>query len=332
MGEKNEVAQFNTKLSYYVNEYTGLMQRDFEENGIKFDDYSKQCVVNSMSAMYQLLHSKNLEPKDINNSNMRDIIGKVASLKLNSNAVPRECYYTLTTKKVGSDYEKTIEMGIEGDGNDALLRNFGINIETVYPCWLVKEGDDFKFPRKIGVESTPPEWESKGLSEKVVRVVYPIKLKDGTIDYLISERNSVKLNLFAHIRNNMMNETFGLVKGGKKTRYDATDAEKKLIEDKKKEIYDELKICETLEDMLANKKAIPFISAAWLETPESMIVRKMRNNAIKKYPKDFNSLARQSFLEMDETFNAVQEEIDENANTVDFDDMQAIDVDSKVVE
>lgn len=332
MGEKNEVAQFNTKLSYYVNEYTGLMQRDFEENGIKFDDYSKQCVVNSMSAMYQLLHSKNLEPKDINNSNMRDIIGKVASLKLNSNAVPRECYYTLTTKKVGSDYEKTIEMGIEGDGNDALLRNFGINIETVYPCWLVKEGDDFKFPRKIGVESTPPEWESKGLSEKVVRVVYPIKLKDGTIDYLISERNSVKLNLFAHIRNNMMNETFGLVKGGKKTRYDATDAEKKLIEDKKKEIYDELKLCETLEDMLENQKAIPFISAAWLETPESMIVRKMRNNAIKKYPKDFNSLARQSFLEMDETFNAVQEEIDENANTVDFDDMQAIDVDSKVVE
>jgi len=332
MGEKNEVAQFNTKLSYYVNEYTGLMQRDFEENGIKFDDYSKQCVVNSMSAMYQLLHSKNLEPKDINNSNMRDIIGKVASLKLNSNAVPRECYYTLTTKKVGSDYEKTIEMGIEGDGNDALLRNFGINIETVYPCWLVKEGDDFKFPRKIGVESTPPEWESKGLSEKVVRVVYPIKLKDGTIDYLISERNSVKLNLFAHIRNNMMNETFGLVKGGKKTRYDATDAEKKLIEDKKKEIYDELKLCETLEDMLANQKAIPFISAAWLETPESMIVRKMRNNAIKKYPKDFNLLARQSFLEMDETFNAVQEEIDENANTVDFDDMQAIDVDSKVVE
>ena len=32
---KNEVAQFNTKLSYYVNEYTGLMQRDFEENGIQ---------------------------------------------------------------------------------------------------------------------------------------------------------------------------------------------------------------------------------------------------------------------------------------------------------
>ena len=206
-------------------------------------------------------------------------------LNLTPNAVPRECYYTLTTKKVGSDYEKTIEMGIEGDGNDSLLRNFGINIETVYPCWLVKEGDDFKFPRKIGVESTPPEWESKGLSEKVVRVVYPIKLKDGTIDYLISERNSVKLNLFAHIRNNMMNETFGLVKGGKKTRYDATDAEKKLIEDKKKEIYDELKLCETLEDMLANQKAIPFISAAWLETPESMIVRKMRNNAIQKISK-----------------------------------------------
>ncbi len=329
--KKQEVAQkqeFNTRLSFYVNEYTGLMKRDFEENGVPFDDYSKQCVVNSMSAMYQLLHGKNLEPSDVNGSNLRDIIGKVASLKLNSNAVPRECYYTIKKQKVGNDYEQVIEMGIEGDGNDALLRNFGINIETVYPCWLVKEGDEFKFPRKIGIESTPPEWESKGLSDKVVRVVYPIKMKDGIIDYLISERSSVKLNLFAHIRNNMMNETFGICEN----RYKATPKQLDEIKAKKDEIFALLKTCETVEDMLACEKAIPFISAAWLETPESMIVRKMRNNAIKKYPKNFNTLANQSYLELDETYSAVQTEINENANTVDFDDMQAIDVDSKVVE
>ena len=49
-----------------------------------------------------------------------------------------------------------------------------------------------------------------------------------------------------------------------------------------------------------------------------MIVRKMRNNAIKKYRKDFNSMAKQSFNQLDETYVQTQEEIAENANTEDF--------------
>ena len=99
----------------------------------------------------------------------------------------------------------------EGDGNDALLRNYGNDVK-VYPCWIVKEEDEFTYPKRKGIEVEPPTWEEKGLSNKVVRVVYPVKLKDGTIEYLISERESVKVNLIAHIRNNMMNETFGICK------------------------------------------------------------------------------------------------------------------------
>lgn len=173
---------------------------------------------------------------------------------------------------------------------------------------------------------TPPEWEEKGQSQKVIRVVYPIKLKDGTFQYLIAEREGVKVNLFAHVRNNLMNETFGLLgmkkdKSGKsvpRTRYDATPEEKKQIDAKKEEIFDALRKCETIEDMLACEIAKPFISAAWLDTPESMIVRKMRNNAVKKYRKDFNSMAKQSFNQLDETYVSVQEEIAENANSEDF--------------
>lgn len=314
---KNEVAQkpeLNTKLSFYVNEYTSLMERDFKENGIAFDDYSKQCVVNSMSSMYQLLHSKGLEPKDINGSNLREIIGKVASLKLNSNAVPRECYYTIRKQKVGDTYEQIIEMGIEGDGNDALLRNFGENVDTVYKCWEVKEGDEFIYPKHRGLEVTPPEWESKGLTEKVLRIVYPVKLKDGSITYLISERDSVKVNLIAHIRNNMMNETFGICAN----RYKATDKQLEEIKVKKEEVLNAVRSCATIEEIIELEIARPFISAAWLDTPESMIVRKMRNNAIKKYPKNFNSMAKQSFLEMDDTYTSVQSEIEENANSQDF--------------
>ena len=88
------------------------------------------------------------------------------------------------------------------------MRQFGNGIDTVYPVWLVKEGDDFTYPRRRGIEIEPAEWIPKGLSDKTVRVVYPVKLKDGTIDYLIAEREPVKTNLIAHIRNNLMNETF----------------------------------------------------------------------------------------------------------------------------
>ena len=70
--------------------------------------------------------------------------------------------------------------------------------------------------------------------------------------------------------------------------------------------------------MLSCDVAKPFISAAWLDTPEAMIIRKMRNNAIKKYPKDFNAIASQSLMQMDETYQQAQEEIAENANSEDF--------------
>ena len=76
--------------------------------------------------------------------------------------------------------------------------------------------------------------------------------------------------------------------------------------------------CATIDEMLVCEEAVPYISAAWLDTPESMIVRKMRNNAIKKFPKNFNTMASNSLLQMDETYQRVQEEIAENANSVEF--------------
>ena len=64
--------------------------------------------------------------------------------------------------------------------------------------------------------------------------------------------------------------------------------------------------------------AKPYISAAWLDTPEAMIIRKMRNNAIKKFPKNLNSMASSSLLQLDETYKASQEEIKENENSQEF--------------
>ena len=80
--------------------------------------------------------------------------------------------------------------------------------------------------------------------------------------------------------------------------------------------------------------ARPFISSAWLNTPEAMIVRKMRNNAIKKFPKDLNSMASSSLLQLDETYKVAQEEIKENENSQEFavEDEPDVVVESEAVE
>lgn len=331
-GEKKEVAQnqeFTTALSTWTNTITGLVTRDFEQCGVEFDEYSKRCAMSAMGSIFQLVQNTDKATmNDLNTSNLREIVEQCASLKLNANAVPREVYFQLRNKQIDGVWKKVVEMGIEGDGNDALLRQFGNEVAKVHPCWIVKEGDEFIRPKRVGMEITPPSWEQKGLSEKVIAVVYPVQLTNGSIEYLISERESVKTNLIAHIRNNMMNETFGFVTGTKKdrsgktverTRYDATPEEKEKIKKKKEEILDTVRKCETLEDMLNCEVARPFISAAWLDTPEAMFTRKMRNNAIKKFPKNLNSMASSSLLQMDDTYKNAQEEIRENENSQPFD-------------
>lgn len=314
----SEKKQFNTNLSVWTNTVTDLVTRDFSVCGVEFDEYSKQCAMNAMTNIYQLVTSSDKNAiNNLDTSNLREVVGQVASLKLNANAVPRECYFNLRKKKVGNSYVQYIEMGIEGDGNDAILRNFGENVEMVYPVWIVKEGDKFTYPKHTGIEIEPPKWEQIGNSEKVDKVVYPVKLKDGTVQYLIAERQGVKVNLFAHVRNNLMNETFGICE----SRYKATDKQLEEIKAKKEVVFEALRKCETVEEMLECAEARPYISAAWLDTPESMIVRKMRNNAIKKFKKNYNTMAQRSFLQIDETYQQAQEEIEQNANQQDFEEV-----------
>ena len=221
--EKKEVAQkqeFTTALSNWTNTITGLVTRDFEQCGVEFDEYSKRCAMSAMSSIFQLVQNTDkAEMSDLNTSNLREIVEQCASLKLNANAVPREVYFQLRSKQINGEWKKVVEMGIEGDGNDAMLRQFGNDVAKVHPCWIVKEGDEFIRPKRVGMDITPPSWEQKGLSEKVVAVVYPVQLTNGSIEYLISERESVKTNLISHIRNNMTNKTFGFVTGTKTDKY-----------------------------------------------------------------------------------------------------------------
>lgn len=327
--KKNEVSkaqEMRTQLSVATNNYMKVIKKQMDEGGANFDEYSGKCVMSAMAAINNMIHGKGLTFNDLNSSNVNEILIQIATLKLNANAVPRECYFQIRNVNIGgkgqdAQWEKQIEMGIEGDGNDAILARFGRDVKKVCQVWLVREKDKFVYPKHNGLEMTAPQWEPTGQGE-VIRVVYPIIKTDNTVEYYIGERRDVVKNLYAHISNNMMNETFGLVKGGKKTRYDATPEEKKKIDAKKKELMDKARSLGDLDKILDCEELSPYISPAWKEyqSREQMIIRKMRNNVTKKIPKDFDSaLTAEQYNMTDDTYKEVHAEIEDFANSTVFD-------------
>lgn len=317
----NQEPQFKTQLSIATQNYMSMIQKQMMEGGAEFDEYSGKCVLAAMGAINNMIHNQGLTFNDLNGSNMNEILIKVATLKLNANAVPRECYFQVRNVNVAKKgakpvWEKQIEFGIEGDGNDAILARYGRDVKKVHQVWMVREKDKFVYPKHNGLEMTAPQWEPTGQG-KVVRVVYPIVKTDNTVEYYIGERWDVLKNLYAHISNNLMNETFGIVEN----RYDANEKQKAQIASKKKEILEKAKALNDLDKILDSEELAPYISPAWREyqSREQMIIRKMRNNVVKKIPKDFGSaIAAEQYNMMDDTYKEIHAEIEENANSVVF--------------
>lgn len=312
---------FQSALSKAQDLYLPQIVNTIENNDMQFTDYQKQCVMGAVSQIYDLLQAKGKTFSDVEQSTMTEALTLTASLQLNPAAQPAEIYYILRNKKVGygqnTQWITEVEPGIEGDGNDSLLARFGRDVKTVHKFWEVRSKDEFSYPAFNGLEMTPPQWKPTGKG-RVEKVVYPITKTNGDVDFLISEREDVSINLKAHIRNNMMNETFGIAK----SRYDATPEQIKQINDKKDEILARME-GRSLDDMLADEELAKYISPAWKDNSESMIVRKMRNNVVKKYPKNFeNAFIARSYSQADEEVRSVRRTVNEEANQelLDFDE------------
>jgi hypothetical protein len=321
-----QAKEFNTALTNVNNTFFPLIKKQIEGNGINMDQYTRQCVISALSAINNVLDAKGISWNDstLDKSSITESLLKVAALKLNSYANPREVYFTIrNAKQSDGTWKKQVEMGIEGDGNDAILARFGRDIKKVGQFWLVREGDDFEYPTYNGFDVIPPKWTPKGKGN-VVRVVYPIMKTDGTLEFHIAEREDVAKNLYAHIQNNLMNETFGICE----SRYKASAKQLEQINAKKQEILKKAK--ELGLDALDDEELQKWISPAWTDyqSRENMIIRKMRNNVVKKIPKDFGN----AYIEMqysaatDEKFVSVQKEIRENANKEVMDIEGAMDV------
>lgn len=328
--------QFSTSLAKINDAYFPMIESQLTGNGIDMDDYSKRCVLNAISSINNALEERGVDWKNpqLDQSNITQILLNVASLKLNSAASPNEVYFQVRNVRTGKKdnqgndiWKKQIEMGIEGDGNDAILSRFGRGVETVHQFWVVRENDDFEYPSYVGLEMTPPKWTPKGTG-KVIRVVYPIERSTGTIEYHIAEREDVVKNLIAHVKNNLMNETFGIAE----SRYKANAKQRSEIQQKKNEIIESIK--EKGLDGALNDKAIQkYISPAWKDeqSKESMILRKMRNNIVKRIPKDFGvSLRELSYEESsNDSEGRARKDVTEHANSEELDFIDFEEVESQ---
>ena len=313
--EKQEIATtYKTGLAKVNDLYLPMVTEQLESNKIALSEYGKSCVMNAIGAINTILDSAGVAWNDaqLDQSNVTQNLITVASLQLNPAANPRECYFQLrNVSSKGADgkqvWKKKIEFGIEGDGFDALVARFGRDVKKIFPIWLVREDDEFKYPRFVGLDVTPPEWQPKGTG-RAVKIVYPIQSTDNSINYYIAEREDVKKNLIAHMSNTMMNMTFGICAD----RYKATDEQKKKIAEKKKDILDKAKALK-IDEILNDVELSEYISPAWKEeqSRESMIIRKMRNNVVKKIPKSFeSSLQADVYNETsDETYKEYKEDI-----------------------
>lgn len=272
---KNAVQAYKTGLVKTQETFIKMLEHSGQNMAIQYDTYQLMCARNMMNKMVEILWKDNLTINQINQNNITDILQTVAMLKLNASASPREVYVITRNVKVGEKWEKVFEMGVEGDGNDKILREYGVNVAKVHTHWAVREGDEFTYPSFKGLEIVPPTWSPKSYNGKVVRVVYPIEMSDGTVEYHIAERESVTVNLQAHISNNLMKN-------------------KNIGDKKKQEILDKIAGM-TLDELYADKEIMEIASPAWrsAHSREAMLLRKMRNNAIKKIPKDFQN----SFVE-----------------------------------
>lgn len=300
--DRNEVTAQNTKaksfqtaLAKTQTAYLGMVEEACKPMNIALNDYQKLCVRNMITKMAVLAEKERKTITEFSQTNVTEILQQVAMLELNSSATPRECYVIVRNVNYGTPtspiWKKEFEFGLEGDGNDKLLRRYGVNIKKVYPYWIVREGDDFTYPSFKGIAVEPPTWTPKSYYGKVEKVVYPIEYIDGELVYHISERESVAGNLKAHISNNLM----------KSKDYNDT---------KKQEINSRL-ADKSLEEIFKDEDALKIMSPAWRNagSREEMILRKMRNNAIKKIPKDFSDAFKAvAYAETFEDYDQYQDE------------------------
>lgn len=282
-GELTKVQQFQT------NEIIRI-EKTLKDSGLDLTPYQKKCGINAIAGIISFLKEQGKSFEDVDMNLLRLSIQNVALTELNYAAIPAEIYFDLR----GS----VLTVKPQGAGNEKLTRTYGVDVSSISMPWLIREGDDFTLPSYDGETCVPPKWTRKSLDKKVIAVCYMVKKTDGSTEWLISGREEVANNLIAQIRQNAL------------YKFNKKDKDGKLIFNKygkpivdteaRDKFYDSLND-RKLDDLLSDPKLKDFINPTYTSggSKEAMIIRKMKNNALKLYPKEYdNSLQKEAVENM----------------------------------
>lgn len=304
-GELTKVQQFQT------NEIVRI-EKTLKDSGLELTPYQKKCGINAIAGIISFLKEQGKSFEDVDMNLLRLSIQNVALTELNYAAIPAEIYFDLRGN--------ILTVKPQGAGNEKLVRTYGVNVDNISMPWLIREGDDFTLPSYDGETCVPPKWTRKSLDKKVIAVCYMVKKTDGSTEWLISGREEVAGNLIAQIRQNALYKFNKKDKDGKPifNKYG-----KPIVDTEARDkFYDSLND-RKLDDLLGDPKLKEFINPTYTSggSKESMIIRKMKNNALKLYPKEYdNSLQKEAVENM---FEEDDKSIKVNANPDDIIDATA---------
>lgn len=266
----------------------GELETTLNTMGCELTAYGKKCAINAVAGAVSFLKSQDKTLKDINATLFKLSIQSCAVLELNYASIPSEIYFDLRGD--------ILTIKTQGAGNEKLVRKYGVGIRKdvgLHNAWLVREDDEFVYPTYNGLEMTPPKWTPKSFDKKVIMVVYPVEKIDGSIEYLIATREGVKPNIIAQIRQNSL-YAFNKKDANGKSIYNQFTHRPMVDEEKRDKFYAELDAAAeklTVDELIKDARFIDYINPTYTSggSREQMIIRKMKNNALKNYPKEYDN-------------------------------------------
>ena len=315
----NNLANVNlTKGQQLQVELVNQVDKATQDMGATITEYGRQCVINAIGNLVTYCRTNGVQFGLIDPTMVKIALQNVGFTELNFAATPAEAYFDLR-KTVFEDGKGnkvngyTIAVKPQGAGNEKLTRRFGVNVKELKPAWLIREGDEFTYPSFNGLHMTPPKWTPKSYDKKIIMVCYPLVLKDDSVEYLIATREGIKPNLIAQVRQNNL-YTF---KKKNSKGYEVTDTEARdKFYDEVNEIFEKLTVDEILADPRWREQLTPTYTSGG--SKEAMVLRKMKNNALKNYPREFAT---------DYIAQAVKDMYEDKDESLNIDKKNAIDID-----
>ena len=280
--QKAELSATNQLQVKLINE----IEQTAQEIGSQFTDYGKRCMVNAYAALISQTKSQGIALADLDGAMLRLAFQNVGYTELNFAALPSECYFDFRKyKDANGVYHYTVAIKPQGAGNEKLVRKYGVQIKNLLPCWLIREGDEVELPYWDGTTMTQPKWKPKSFDKKVIMVIYPLEKQNGGTEFLIASRESIKPNIVSQIRQNAMYSFKGNnAEAARDAFYRELDADAEKL---------------SVDELIRLEKYREYLSPTYLSfgSREQMIIRKMQNNALKNYPKEYDSTAIREAVE-----------------------------------